>query len=114
MQANRNCILKMALLLALFSAVLSLSFRAQAQDTGTALYKTKCAACHGADGKGETAMGKANKLRDLSSADVQKQSDDELTTIITNGKAKMPAYGKSLKPDQVKEVVTYIRSLAKK
>ena len=114
MQANRNCISKMALLLALFSAVPSLSFRAQAQDTGTGLYKTKCAACHGADGKGETAMGKANKLRDLSSADVQKQSDDELTAIVTNGKAKMPAYGKSLKPDQVKELVTYIRSLAKK
>ena len=114
MQASRNCISKMALLVALFSAVPSLSFRAQAQDTGAALYKTKCAACHGADGKGETAMGKANKLRDLSSADVQKQSDDELTTIITNGKAKMPAYGKSLKPDQVKDLVTYIRSLAKK
>lgn len=114
MQASGNCISKMALLVALFSAVLSLGFRAQAQDTGAALYKTKCAACHGADGKGETAMGKANKLRDLSSADVQKQSDDELTAIITNGKGKMPAYGKSLKPDQVKDLLTYIRSLAKK
>lgn len=79
-----------------------------------AAYKAKCAVCHGADGKGETAIGKANKLRDLGSADVQKQSDDELAAIITNGKAKMPAYGKSLKPDQVKDLVTYIRSLAKK
>ena len=31
---------------------------AQAQDAGVALYKTKCAACHGADGKGDTAVGK--------------------------------------------------------
>lgn len=87
---------------------------ARAQDAGAALFKAKCAACHGADGKGETAVGKANKLRDLGSADVQKQSDDELSAIITNGKNKMPAYGKSLKPDQIKELVTYIRSLAKK
>jgi mono/diheme cytochrome c family protein len=58
-------------------------------------------------------MGKANKLRDLSSADVQKQSDDNLATIISAGKGKMPAYGKSLKAEQVKEVVAYIRSLAK-
>jgi cytochrome c6 len=86
---------------------------ADAQDAA-ALYKTKCAACHGADAKGETAVGKANKMRDLASEDVQKQSDADLTTVITGGKNKMPAYGKSLKPDQVKDLVAYIRSLAKK
>jgi cytochrome c6 len=86
---------------------------AQAQDAA-GLYKSKCAACHGADGKGETAMGKANKLRDLGSADVQKQSDDELTAIISNGKGKMPAYGKSLKPEQIRDLVAYVRSLGKK
>lgn len=86
---------------------------ANAQDAA-ALYKTKCAACHGADGKGETTIGKANKMRDLASDDVQKQSDADLTAIITNGKNKMPAYAKSLKPEQVKDLVSYIRSLAKK
>jgi mono/diheme cytochrome c family protein len=87
---------------------------AEAQDGGAALYKTKCAACHGAAGKGDTAVGKADKIRDLSSADVQQQSDADLTTVITSGKGKMPAYGKSLKPDQVKDLVAYIRSLATK
>ena len=86
---------------------------AGAQDAA-ALYKTKCAACHGADGKGETPIGKSNKIRDLGSAEVQAQSDAELTTVITNGKGKMPAYGKSLKPDQVKDLVAYVRTLAKK
>jgi mono/diheme cytochrome c family protein len=85
-----------------------------AQDAGAALYKTKCVACHGADGKGETTIGKIDKIRDLSSADVQQQSDADLTTIISKGKAKMPAYGKSLKPDQIKDLVAYIRTLAKK
>jgi cytochrome c6 len=86
---------------------------ARSQGAGEALYKTKCAACHGPDGKGETTIGKANKVRDLGSAEVQKQSDDEVTVVISNGKGKMPAYGKSLKADQVKDLVAYIRSLKK-
>ena len=90
------------------------SIPANAQDTAAALYKTKCAACHGADGKGETAVGKVNKVRDLGSPEVQQQSDADLTAVITGGKGKMPAYGKSLKPDQVKDLVAYIRTLAKK
>lgn len=115
MGANRDSISKIATGLALCGTIFISSLKAQPpQDAEPTLYKAKCAACHGADGKGETAMGRANKLRDLGSADVQKQSDEELATIITNGKGKMPAYGKSLKPDQVKELVTYIRSLAKK
>lgn len=73
-----------------------------------ATFKSKCAMCHGADGKGKEAM----KTRDLSSADVQKQSDAELSAIITNGKGKMPPY-KSMTPDQVKDMVSYIRSLKK-
>jgi mono/diheme cytochrome c family protein len=75
-----------------------------------ATYKAKCASCHGADGKGKEAL----KTQDLASAAVQNMSDAELTTIITDGKGKMPAYGKSLKPDQVKDLVAYIRSFAKK
>jgi cytochrome c6 len=87
---------------------------AHAQSGGETLYKTKCAVCHGADGEGETVIGKTNNLRHLGSADVQKLSDSELTEIITKGKNKMPGYGKSLKPDQIKELVGYIRGFAKK
>lgn len=73
---------------------------------GDALYKSKCAMCHGADGK--KAAG-----HDLSSADVQKQSDADLAAIITGGKPpKMPA-SKSLSADDVKGLVTYIRTLKK-
>jgi cytochrome c6 len=86
-------------------------FPVYADDAGAPLYKTKCAACHGADGKGETTVGKADKIRDLGSAEVQAQSDADLTAIISTGKGKMPAYGKSLKPEQVKELVAYIRTL---
>jgi cytochrome c6 len=90
-----------------------LSTAARADNAGEATYKAKCAGCHGADGKGQTAMGKANNIRDLGSADVQAQSDDAIAGIIGNGKGKMPAYGKSLKPDQIKDLVAYIRTLKK-
>jgi len=75
---------------------------------GEATFKAKCAGCHGADGKGKEVM----KTGDLASADVQNISDADLSGIITNGKGKMPAY-KSLTPDQVKDLVSYIRSLKK-
>ncbi len=97
-------------------AVLSLclcGFPLRAADSGEAKYKSKCAACHGAGGKGETPVGKMYKLRDLGSPDVQKQSDDELTSIISKGKDKMPGYGRSLKDEEIKELVAYIRDLGK-
>jgi len=59
-------------------------------------------------------MGKKFGLKDLASPDVQKMSDDELTTMIADGKDKMPSYKKSLKPEEIKDLVGYIRSLAKK
>jgi mono/diheme cytochrome c family protein len=101
-----------AALLALGLAIL-MSPAASFAEEVSALFKTKCAACHGADGKGETPVGKANKLRDLGSPEVQQQSDAELTAIVSNGKNKMPAYQKSLKPEQIKDLVGFVRSLKK-
>jgi len=97
-----------------FGAALAvLALPAEGQGGGESLYKTKCAGCHGADGKGQTAVGKANNIRDLGSADVQAQGDDAIAGIISGGKGKMPAYGKSLKADQIKDLVAYIRTLKK-
>ena len=111
MKLSRNTAGSLAILVA--TGALSLPTLSRADDRAATLYKTKCAACHGADGKGETTMGKANKLRDLASADVQKQSDADLTTVVSAGKNKMPAYGKSLSRDEIKSLVEYIRGLAK-
>jgi cytochrome c6 len=86
---------------------------ASAQGDAAAVYKAKCAMCHGADGKGDTAMGKAMKLRDLGSEGVQKQTDDQLTAIVSDGKGKMPAYKGKLSDDQIKQLVSFIRSLKK-
>ena len=76
-------------------------------------FKAKCAMCHGADGKGDTAMGKKFGLKDMGSADVQGKSDADLNTIITKGKDKMPAYDGKLTKEQIDGLVKYIRTLKK-
>jgi len=80
---------------------------------GGADFKAKCAACHGATGAGDTTMGKNLKLRDLGSADVQKQSDADLNGIITKGKGKMPSYDGKLTADQINDLVKFVRTLKK-
>jgi mono/diheme cytochrome c family protein len=112
--SSKGIRLKVVMGVSVITALLGVTRPSRADEGSEKLYKTKCAACHGADGKGETAIGKANKMRDLASADIQKQSDEDLLEIITKGKNKMPAYGKSLKPEQIKDLVTYIRSFGKK
>ena len=99
----------MALLASLAVGMIAVcSSPALAQDAA-ATYKAKCAMCHGADGKG----GKMG-TRDFASPDVQKETDAQLTDIITKGKGKMPAYDGKLKDTEIKDLVTYVRSLAKK
>lgn len=93
---------------------IGLAFSAAARADGAGDFKAKCAMCHGADGSGSTATGKALKVRDMGSADVQGQTDAQLTAIITDGRNKMPAYKGKLTDDQIKGLVAYVRGLAKK
>lgn len=77
-----------------------------------ALFKAKCAACHGANGEGKAAM----KTTDLGAPDVQKKSDAELTAAIANGpegKASHAFKTKGLTDDQIKSLVAFIRTLKK-
>jgi mono/diheme cytochrome c family protein len=106
-------VLRLAVLATLVTAIVLWGTTADAQDAA-ANYKAKCSACHGADAKGETPVGKKMGIKDLASPEVQKMSDAELTTVIADGKNKMPSYKKSLKPEQIKELVAYIRSLKEK
>jgi len=70
--------------------------------------------CHGPDGAGKTPMGQKLNVRDLRSAEVQKQSDTDLMHVIGQGKEKMPAFSKSLSEDQIELLVAHIRELGKK
>jgi cytochrome c6 len=84
-----------------------------AADDAAATYKAKCAMCHGADGKGDTQVGKKMGIHDFASPEVQKMNDEELIAATTKGKNKMPSYENKLSAAQIKELVAYIRQLAK-
>lgn len=92
--------------MALFSMVLALALPPMAAADAAADYKAKCAGCHGADGS-KSMMG----AKPLNGPDVQKMSDAELTSAITDGKGKMPAYKGKLTDAQISDLVKYIRTL---
>jgi mono/diheme cytochrome c family protein len=101
MRSLRNVLL-IALLISL-----ALSNIAFAQ-SGADVYKTKCAMCHGPDGKKENpGMG----VKALTSPDIQAKSEADLITSVSKGKGKMPAYAGKLTDDQIKQVVAYVKTL---
>jgi cytochrome c6 len=98
----------------LAATVFAGSLAAQAGDAATEkLYKTRCALCHGADGKGDTPAGKKTGARDFRDPEVVKMSDEELADVTVKGKGKMPPF-KQLKEAEVKALVSYVRELSKK
>src|SRR6202158_1819402 len=111
MKMTSHVILIAMIAVALFLVLPNLSWAA---DDGAALYKTKCAACHGADLAGKPAA----KAPSLVSDDAKKASDADLTDMIANGgkdKKAMHAFSnKGVTPDQVKMIVSYIRDAQKK
>src|SRR5262245_57400126 len=101
-----------AAVVALLAISLGLWTKPAAADDASGTYKAKCAMCHGADGKGDTPAGKKMGVHDFSGAEVQAMKDSELSSAIADGKNKMPGYKKSLSPDQIKDLVAYVRSFA--
>lgn len=76
--------------------------------SGADVFKTKCAMCHGPDGKRENpGMG----VKTLTGSDIQKKSDAELIASVSKGKGKMPAYAGKLTDDQISQVVAYVKTL---
>jgi mono/diheme cytochrome c family protein len=75
-----------------------------------ATFRTKCALCHGPDGRG-SAVGRSMNVPDLRSPEVQKLPDAQLTQFISDGKGGMPSFKSSLSEDQIHGLVTYIHSL---
>lgn len=104
------------IILCLMIFILSFSL-ANATEDGKKIYEKKCTTCHGKDGKGNRAMLKTLKvdasLLDLLDKGTLEKLDEELISIISKGINKMPAYEKALKDEEIKDVISYIRSLVK-
>ena len=107
--------LKHAIYAAAIIFILSLASRTSlAQNTGAAdTFKSKCVACHGPDGLGNTPVGKAMAVKPYNTPDVLKLSNADLTTIIKNGKNNMPAFNGKLTDAQIKDLLAYIHTLQK-
>ena len=104
---------KQLLIIALAAAVVLLVAAPAQADDAAALFKTKCAVCHGADGAGKTPMGQKMGLKDLASADVQKKTDADFFNLTAKGVGKMQGYEGKLTKDQITDLVKFIRTLKK-
>lgn len=89
---------------------------------GKEVFGKLCVSCHGMTGKGDGAAAAAlkPKPRDLSNkAYMSKLKNEYLSGLIAKGGASMgksplmPAFGGNLKEQDIKDVVAFIRSLAK-
>jgi mono/diheme cytochrome c family protein len=96
-----------------------------AADAGKATYDISCINCHGKAGAGNNIMDKFWQVRipRLDGEYVQKKSDDEIKSVILNGVRKMPpavqghphdAGTTKVRPEQVPDLIAYLRSLKKK
>ena len=85
------------------------------KDHGAALFGKHCDTCHGKDGRAKTFKAKFDHARDLTDAKWQSEvTDERLFNSISNGKGKMPAWGKKLSEAQINSLVAYVRSLKSK
>ena len=103
---------------ALIAALLLLASAVTVSAAGASTnWEELCAKCHGADGKGQTKMGKKLKIRDYTDAAVQGAFTDEealkaLKEGLKDNKGKLrmkPVEG--LSDDDLKALVQHMRSL---
>jgi len=88
---------------------------ATAAESGKRTFRMLCVICHGAKGKGD-GMGGAGltpKPTDLTSTEVQSQTDGALFWKLTNGKPPMASYETALPENKRWELINYIRTLNK-
>jgi len=82
-------------------------------------WEKHCLKCHGADGKGNTKMGKQSGVKDYTDPKVQAEMNDEKAVkiikegIVEKGKKKMDPYGDKLTDDEIKALIAYIHAFKK-
>lgn len=90
-----------------------LSRKQQQLATAKVLYIENCARCHGAEGRGETPMGKLFRASNLADAGWWKRervSEKRLTASIRDGRKQMPAFGKKLSNEEIAALVALVKT----
>lgn len=80
---------------------------------GKTLFARNCAGCHGPEGGGDGYRLLGPDPANLTASSTGKKSDRELLKIIHDGKPNMPAWRGSLSEKQSRDVLAYVRTLAK-
>jgi mono/diheme cytochrome c family protein len=90
--------------------------KAETIPLGKKIYATYCVVCHGDKGKGDgiAASGLTPRPADHSADKFQKQTDGAIFWKLTNGRAPMASYAKTLTEEQRWQVINYMRTLKAK
>lgn len=76
------------------------------------IYAKSCATCHGKDGRAKTFKARFNNARNLTDATWQADvSDERIHNSISNGRGKMPAFGKKFSEAEINALVAHVRGL---
>ena len=82
-------------------------------ESGSKLYATYCAPCHGPSGRGDGPVARefAPSMGDLTSPDVQRHADGWFYAVITSGTEHMPRSAYELEPSERWQIVQFVRTL---
>ena len=104
--------------MSLIAALVLSAWTVRAADTA-ALYEKHCLKCHGADGKGETKMGKKAGVKDYTDPKVSEAiKDDQAFKSVKEGmkdgdKELMKPFAEKLTDDEIKALIAYVKTFKK-
>ena len=79
-------------------------------EDGAAIYKSKCAMCHGPAGTPSAGIAKMMGIKPVSDPSMKTLTESQIVSVVKNGKGKMkPVTG--LTDAQVSAVAAYFKSL---
>ena len=90
------------------AVVLAVSGAMSFAETGEAIYKANCQACHGSSGTPSPGIA---KMMGVKTASEYKDSEKDMIDAVKNGKGKMKAFSGKLTDAQIKDVVAYFRTM---
>jgi mono/diheme cytochrome c family protein len=75
------------------------------------MYKEKCSTCHKDNGEGGEVSweGKTFKVPSYKKEGVMKMTDEKMIKVIEDGDDEMPSFKKDLKPEEIANLVKFIR-----
>lgn len=82
-----------------------------AQSSGEAVYKANCQSCHGSSGTPSPGIAKMMGVKPASDPTIAKLTAAQEFDSVKNGKGKMKPFSGKLTDAQIKDVVTYFRTL---